>query len=87
MISSTLCSAIFRIVGNACVVLVKAIPTHHCADHFYTNKQGFLRVGSKYLKYKPKGENLFSIYEGFNGNKQQRQKISVRRAEDGPSFA
>lgn len=60
MISSTLCSADFRIVGNVCAALVKAIPTHHCAEHFYTNKQGFLRVGSKYLKYKPKGENLFS---------------------------
>lgn len=60
MISSTLCSADFRIVGNVCAALVKAIPTHHCAEHFYTNKRGFLRVGSKYLKYKPKGENLFS---------------------------
>lgn len=60
MTSSTLCSANFRIVGNVCAALAKAIPTHHCAEHFYTNKQGFLRVGSKYLKYKPKGENLFS---------------------------
>lgn len=92
MISSTLCSADFRIVGNVCAALVKAIPTHHCAEHFYTNKQGFLRVGSKYLKYKPKGENLFqTIYEGFNDNRTAEAEnictVSVRRAEDGPSFA
>lgn len=93
MISSTLCSANFRIVGNACTVLVKAIPTHHCAEHFYTNKQGFLRVRSKYLKYKPKGENPFlNNLWGVQWQQNSRGRkylctVSVHRAEEGPSFA
>lgn len=69
MIGSTLCSANFCIVGNARAALAKAIPTHHCAEHFYTNKQEFLRVGSKYLKYKPKGKKSVFKQQDSRGRK------------------
>lgn len=55
----------FHIVENASTAFVKTISTLHSTENFYTKLKAFLewvsRVnskGRKYLKYKPKEENI-----------------------------
>lgn len=55
----------FHIVENACTAFVKTISTLNRTENFYTKIKAFLELvsranseGRKYLKYKPKEENI-----------------------------